>query len=163
MNKSGKELIFFSLTLMVFYIALIVNRKTNKKNSTLMDLLITTLATLLVVGVFYALGLEKSDNIDNFSFQVDGPRRCDGGPYMWDKKLAKYCSQFTPEQIEKANCLGGLYNGKPIGFSYSSLSNENWKNTSTEGCVKNNKWVCPESDKSIDGTVVYDELDFNQL
>lgn len=88
---------------------------------------------------------------DGFDFEVEGPRRCLGGPYMWgdkDSPMYKYCSKFSMAEVEAATCDPGLYNGAPIHhFDYTSASNSNWEGEQCKKCDKNTdhghpSWSC---------------------
>lgn len=144
-NRSTRnKVLYISLFIVMSCISYIMIPKIQKsfKWSRLYATLFTGIIMAIILASVYKIEKSKKKQKDSFHFEVDGPRRCLGGPYMWDEKLANYCKQFTENDIEATTCAPGLYNGVPISFEYTSLSNANWENDMCKDCTKNGTWSC---------------------
>ena len=128
-----KEIIFYILIFLIFYIF--------SKSSILIsdNLKINQDIVILIFGIIFAsiCYLTKSllYKIDTFHFEVTPQKLCDGGSYMYssDPEKKKMCSQFSPEDLSKYECPGGLYNGRPVWFNRSNDTDSQWKNTMCNG------------------------------
>lgn len=80
------------------------------------------------IALFYSI-LKVKKQKDNFHFEVSPYKLCGGGPYMRssDPKLQKLCNSIPEEDIAKANCCRG-FNGRPLGFVRTPMSDGNWEN-----------------------------------
>lgn len=75
---------------------------------------------------------------DNFHFEVTPSKTCQGGKYMVssaDPEQKAYCNKLfsTPEglaEYSKYNCTTPGFNGAPLHFEYTSLSDDKWENQS---------------------------------
>ncbi len=134
MERQKREIIFFILIFLVFYLAVKFSDYFMKKSGLSGDV------GLLVVGLIYTLAivalyhLSRLKTQENF-WDVSLPAQCKGGPwfYQGDSELSKRCRALaeTPEgriQMSGYNCGVG-YKGQPgMPFIFSSLSDDNWRN-----------------------------------
>jgi len=71
-------------------------------------------------------------------FHVTPAKLCQGGPYMHQSgKTHEMCKQLmsTPQgqyEYKQYNCSSG-YNGRPVHFEYTPLSNNLWQNERCQG------------------------------
>jgi hypothetical protein len=94
--------------------------------------------SIIIVGIFLFLGYKYFINRDNFNFSVTPAKRCDGGSYMTQSGPShKMCNELLSsesgrDEYSMFNC-SGKYNGRPLNFGeLTSLSNDDWKNTSCD-------------------------------
>lgn len=136
MNRTKREIIFFVLVFLVFYLAVKFSeyflQKTNMKGD-FGHLTIGLIYTLAIVALYHLANLKTSEGF----WDVSLPAKCKGGPFFWgngETELSKQCREYsqTPEgkiALSGYNCPIG-YVGQPgLGFYYSPLSDDNWKNT----------------------------------
>ncbi len=157
MSRKLVKFLFFALIYVMSILTSMVALKISAaiKVSKTIGLAISALLSTCFLFVVYYLAKMGSQS-DGFTFEVTGPRRCDGGPYLWDAETAKHCSQYTQDELAGSLCKGGLYNGGPTHFEYTSLSNPDWQNDTGNGCYNNpdqpnnnngahakgDKWTC---------------------
>ena len=81
---------------------------------------------------------EKYANFRTLSTQYSNPlfspcvsKRCAGGPYMFssDPYMQAMCASMDPGCLSCKECTRAGYNGKPVQFEYSQLSNGCWGNS----------------------------------
>lgn len=137
MFLSTKEIIFFILTFVVLFFfskgALLMGPQL-KIGNTISLLIMSSLGSLLLMliykfGIFY--------QVDSFHFEVSGPKRCQGFPYMQSSaspELQNYCKKLfsTPEglaQYTGMNCTTPGFVGRPVSFCRTPMSNDKWENT----------------------------------
>lgn len=152
-KRSVREVLFFILTFLLFYLAVSVAnywfKHMQKGNLQVIYLLVGAVFTLLLVVVYYLATLNKTS--EGF-WDITPAATCRGGPYMWqgDSENAKMCRKMaeTKEgecEIAAYNCPTG-YNGIPrIPFVYTPLSNDNWQNERCENrpnCPCKNTGLC---------------------
>ena len=141
MKVTGIQITFFCVIwvaiIFVSIMSLMVAKKMTKQYLTILIIIaIAAVITGLLWGLFYWAGVcKKSDqkSKDNFNFEVTPEKLCDGGPYMWSEKNAKMCSELSNDKYYKYNCQGGLYNGRPVNFEYTPLSDDEWENSRCTG------------------------------
>lgn len=68
---------------------------------------------------------------DNPLFSPCISKRCAGGPYMFTNNpyLQKACASMDPGCLACKECMAPGYNGKPVHFEYSTLSDGCWGNS----------------------------------
>ena len=135
MNRSNREIIFFVLVFLVFYVVHKFSDQILQKLRLKGDvgiLSIGVIYALLIIG-FYHLANLKSSN-EGF-WDVSPAARCKGGPYFYqgDSPNAKMCRALaeTPEgraAISGYNCPIGMVGQPGLPFYYSPLSDDSWKN-----------------------------------
>ena len=88
--------------------------------------LLPIVAVALVLIVCFLYRTQK----DNFHFEVSPYKLCGGGAYMRssDPTLQKLCDSLPEEAIARSNCCPG-FNGQPLGFERTPMSNNKWENT----------------------------------
>lgn len=146
MKKSSREILFFVLVFLLFYLCVkIMLWWIQTKNSyipqTIVYLLTSVVYTLLIVGVYFLSKI--GDASENF-WDVSPAAMCKGGPYMWqgDSDTAKMCREMAKNTdgrcaIASYNCPTGFIGTPKIPFYYSPLSGDSWKNercTHTQPC-----------------------------
>ncbi len=87
--------------------------------------------SLVFTTIIYLLILHKCKckSVESFSYETTPQKLCED-PYTYtsNDEKRKFCSQFTPEEIRKYHCSKG-FNGRPVRFEYTSMSDSNWNNT----------------------------------
>jgi hypothetical protein len=134
MNRSQREIIFFVLVFLVFYLAVKFSEYFIQKSGIHGDF------GLLIVGLLYSLAIVAIYNLAKLKsnegfWDVSLPAQCKGGPFFYqgDSELSKRCRALaeTPEgkiALSGYNCPIG-YVGQPgMPFYYTPLSDDNWKN-----------------------------------
>ena len=111
MNKKMiKDIIFYFLIAIIFYIFAISSFYLNTKLKINIHVLLILFAILLSCIIF----LLRQQQKDSFTFQLSPEKHCIGGPYMWqNEEKRKFCSQFTEQDIGKFSCNVGFH-GEPI-------------------------------------------------
>jgi hypothetical protein len=139
-KHSSRQLIFFALIFLMFFLFLRLSKfwlaRNSNLNEDIIDIFTSIGYTCIIVALYYLAKL-NTDNSEKF-WDVSPGARCKGGAYMWqgDSQEAKMCRALasTPEgriDISAYNCPVG-YNGIPkIPFEYTPLSNDNWQNERT--------------------------------
>lgn len=138
LKRSVREIIFFALLFLLFFLAVKLAEFWNtnfKANSDITYILVGIIYTLVMVGIFFLSKIQTSEGF----WDVSLPAKCKGGPFFWqgDSETSKMCRELaeTPEgkvAISGYNCPVG-YVGQPgLPFYYSPLSDDNWKNERCE-------------------------------
>lgn len=127
---SKQELFLFITTIILFYIMTQVNNSLLKKFK--INIHVTTLATGLLFTTLLII-LHKSLNIqkDSFTFEVTPQKKCCSGLYMLqnDPKALEYCKNLPAEELAQYCCDGHAgFNGAPVHFQYTSMSDDKWQN-----------------------------------
>lgn len=97
---------------------------------------VSAIFSIIVWFCMVLTGVCRKVTRDNFTFEVSPAKQCCLGPYMTtsNPEKEKMCSKVTKDEKSKSCCSRG-YNGRPISFEYTPLSNSNWEN---ERCDKSN-------------------------
>lgn len=138
MKRSTREIIYFVLLFLIFFLSLKLLEFWNTKieiNKDVSYILVGIIYTLVMVGLFYLAKMQTNEPF----WDVSDAAKCKGGPYFWqgDSENSKMCRELasTPEgmvAISGYNCPVG-YVGQPgLPFYYSPLSDDNWKNERCE-------------------------------
>jgi hypothetical protein len=155
MLKKNKEILFFVLVFLLFFISVKVTMYKGMPN-------VNKEYVYIGVGLAYALILASlyfALKVDSEGFwDITPGAMCKGGMYMMqgDSEEAKMCRQMaeTPEgrcAIASYNCAKGL-NGVPSReFVHTNLSDDNYQNTS---CDKGATCGCSE-DTGMCGDIAY--------
>ena len=134
MKRSAREVIFFILIFLLFFLAVKLAHFWEEKMKIGNDMaliIVGVIYTLVVVSIFYLAKLQTNEGV----WDVSDYAKCKGGPFFWqgDSEIADMCRQLaeTPEGkigISGYNCPTG-YVGQPgLPFYYSPLSDDNWQN-----------------------------------
>lgn len=137
-KKSTRELIFFVLIFLLFFLLVKLSKYWENKTGMREDLSLILgglVFTLLIVSIFFIAKLQPKENF----WDITPPATCAGGPYFWqgNDENSKMCRKLasTPEgmiAISSYNCPTG-YVGRPgLPFYYSPLSDDNWQNERCE-------------------------------
>ena len=136
MKRSTREIIFFILVLLSFFLAIkssrFIIKKYNYSSNT--AYIYTSIIYTIFIIVFYYIAKLHSVNHEPF-WDVTDYAQCKGGPWFWqgDSELSKKCRELanTPEgrlRLSNYNCPTG-YKGQPGAlFYFSPQSNQNWTN-----------------------------------
>lgn len=96
------------------------------------------IATVAIVLVWFRTSAETYANYRTLATQYSNPlfspcvsKRCAGGPYMFssDPYMQAMCGSMDNECLSCKECTRAGYNGKPVQFEYSQLSNGCWGNS----------------------------------
>jgi hypothetical protein len=153
-HRKGREVIFFVLIFLTFYVANSLREKLLTKfdsNKDIITLSVGALFTVAVIGYYFLAKLHSSS--ESF-WDVSAFSQCKGGPYFWqgNSATAKMCRALaeTPEGrigISSYNCPTGQ-NGQPgFPFVYSPISDDDWENSMCD------KPTCTGSDVGLCGDV----------
>ena len=121
---NNTQIIFFVL---VFIVLVGYSEITKKFNiSASVNIGISLALTLILLGI---CSMKKSMMKEPFFFEVTPEKKCRGGAYMRqsDTELQNYCNSLSQQQKSFYNC-GKMYNGEPVHFEYTPLSNDYWEN-----------------------------------
>lgn len=134
-----RETVFFMLAFFLFFLTVKMARYwiEHKGVQTNFAYIVCGLTyTLIVVSLYYLANLQ---NTHEGFWDVTPASQCKGGPYMWqgDSEQARYCRDLakTPEgrvEISGYNCPSSYVGSPGLPFYYSSLSDDNWRNTRCE-------------------------------
>ena len=96
----------------------------------------------LVIGALWFMTMQKpaetyanyrtlSTQYDNPLFSPDMSKRCAGGPYMYttDPYTKAMCQSMDQDSLACKQCTRAGFNGKPVHFEYTALSNGCWGNS----------------------------------
>jgi len=133
-KRSTRELIYFTLIFLVFFLAVKLGQfwiEKSNMNNEIAYIIIGLVYTLVMVALFF---LAKLQNKEDF-WDVSDAAKCKGGAYFWqgDSENSQMCRAMaaTPEgkiAISGYNCPSG-YVGQPgLPFYYSPISDDNWEN-----------------------------------
>ena len=130
MKFSNKEVLFLIVLILLFLTLNMTNLHKNKVCSSMIN---TLIFSVLLIVLYSRL---RNSNKDNFHFEVSGPKRCQGGPYMISsapKELQDYCYNLwsTPEgrrEYAMMNCTAPGFVGRPVHFDYTPESDDKWQN-----------------------------------
>lgn len=95
-------------------------------------------AAVIVVAMYMISTKEKYVGYRTLATQYDNPlfspcvsKRCAGGPYMFstDPYMKAMCGRMDQDCLSCKECTRAGYNGRPVRFEYSSLSNGCWDNS----------------------------------
>lgn len=129
MNKNNQYIIFFLIFIIVVFI-IIYNNQQSKES------------------YIYQNDLPYSKLACSYSFpQLLSPciaKKCANGPYMYSSnpQLKEVCDNVDNYELAQIAC-GKAFNGQPIQFDYSSLSNAQWENDVNCNCNNDKKVLCP--------------------
>lgn len=113
------------------------------KNKMLMNSLLF-LVVLAALGVSVAAIIETTKKKEGFHFEAP-LARCRNGSYTWGAKgseLRNYCESIPPSILNSQQCGVG-FQGKPIHWERSSLSNDKWENDVCDDKKVYNGINCP--------------------
>jgi hypothetical protein len=151
-KRSTREIIFFILAFLLFFLAVKLGgfwiEKGHKMNPDMVFIIIGIVYTLSLVAIQY---LAKLNCTSEGFWDVSPYAKCKGTEYMWqgNSEEAKMCRELadTPEGrcgISSYNCPKG-YNGQPmLPFYYTPISDDSWQN---ERC--DDKPTCPCVDTGL--------------
>jgi hypothetical protein len=135
-RRRVRQLLFFSLVFLLFYLAVQLGHnwaKSGVLSPLSQEVLMGMLYTGVIVGVYYLARLDRCSSAENF-WDVNPASRCRGGEYMWqgDSEIAKYCKALakTPEgrvAISSYNCPTGFVGIPMVPYEYTPLSDDNWE------------------------------------
>lgn len=134
MKRSNREIIYFILLFLLFFLSVKLGEfwiQKSDMNKDMVYILTGILFTMITVGIFFLAKLQTNENF----WDVSDYAKCKGGPYFWqgDSEISKMCRKLasTPEGrigLSGYNCPTG-YVGQPgLPFYYSPLSDDNWQN-----------------------------------
>ena len=65
---------------------------------------------MLITLIYVIISMAFKDIVDNFHFELSPDKACEGGAYMFSSnpEMAKYCSQFSPEERAGFQCAHGF-------------------------------------------------------
>lgn len=149
-KKSIREIIYFTLIFLVFFLAVKLAQfwiEKSSMNSDMAYIIVGLVYTLIIVSLFFLAKLQTNEGF----WDITDAARCKGGPYFWqgDSVTSQMCEKMaeTPEgrvAISGYNCPSG-YVGQPgLPFYYSPLSNDKWQNERCEDGPE-----CPEVDVGL--------------
>lgn len=101
-------------------------------------LYLTVAAAIVFVVWFVKSPAESYAEYRTLATQYDNPlfapcigKRCAGGPYMFtgDPYMQAMCASMDQDCLSCKECTRAGYNGKPVQFEYSALSNGCWGNS----------------------------------
>ncbi len=133
MERTKRELIFFVLIFLVFYLAVKFSEYFMKKSGLKADV------SLLVVGLIFTLAIVALYNLARLKsnepfWQPSLGAMCSYDPFFWngDSELSKECRAYasTPEgRVDTfgRRCPTGQVGVSPMPFYYSVLSDDSWK------------------------------------
>jgi hypothetical protein len=123
-----KNLIFFVIVFLLFYITGKINTLVKFKYQDVKLLVFSLVSTAIIVMVFYVGKIGDSSTKDSFSFEVSPEKLCQGGPYMYtsNPERQRLCSQFSQQDLAQYNCGKGFV-GAPVHWDYTSMSNDKWE------------------------------------
>ena len=138
MLLTTKEILFFLLVLTLM-ISITMSNSFILQNMNLGKItmpLICFLTTMLLITL-YKIG--KVCQADSFEFEVSGPKKCYGYPYLTSSaspELKDYCDKLFSTQEGRClyysmNCPAG-YSGRPTHYTRTPMSDDNWKNPMAE-------------------------------
>ena len=111
MGDTTKTIIIFSILVIIIATALVYYLKQNKE------------------------GFYQKEGDNKFPLlEITPATECCGGPYMHstDLETQKMCMELPDKELCTSCCKKG-YNGRPIKFEYSTMSNKYFKNTMCDG------------------------------
>ena len=119
MFLTTKEIVFFCLTFVIFFL-ISQGMKIKQINHYLASLIGAFVGTLVLI-LMYKLGKVSTNQRDSFNFEVSGPKKCQGYPYMLSSanpELQKYCKNLLSthegrKEYDRVNCGGKGYIGQP--------------------------------------------------
>jgi hypothetical protein len=133
-KKSLREMIFFMLVFLLFFLACKLSQfweKNTSMNGDIVLIIVGVLYTLCIVSVFFISKIEDKEGF----WDITPPATCAGGPYFWqgDNENSRMCRELssTPEgmiAISGYNCPTGLVGRPGLPFYYTPLSNDEWQN-----------------------------------
>jgi hypothetical protein len=135
----SKDIIFFSLVFVIMLITVLVSRNKDSQYNLLINIVIVLLSTLFLFGIYWKGNL--CDQSEPFTFEVTPAKLCEGGPYMHQSGPNKeMCEKLmsTPTgrvEYDEYNCVNPAFNGRPVHFEYTPLSNGNWQNERCSGSL----------------------------
>jgi hypothetical protein len=134
MNESQKEIIFYVIIFLLFYVL----SKSSGYVGTYFKLnndVSLLLFSLVFTGVVFLL--KNLGNKDNFYFELTPEKHCEGGSYLYssDPVKKKFCSQFSKSDIANYSCCNGFH-GAPVHWERTSMSDDKWNNKMCDGNFK---------------------------
>lgn len=153
MKRSTREILFFILVFLLFFISVkLVGNYVNKNmitNRNMVYGIAGVIFALVTIGFYYVAKLTCSSS-ENF-WDISPFAKCKGTEYMWqgDSDEAKFCRALadTPEGrcgISSYNCPKGYVGQPSLPFYYTPVSDDNWQN---ERC--DNAPTCPCKDVGL--------------
>lgn len=130
MNFSKKEIIFYVLVFLLFYVfakSSFYFSGWTKINNDLSILIMSLLFTGIIFLLHY---FDNKDSKDSFNFELTPEKHCEGGPYMLSSaspEKKKFCAQFSNEEKNYFSCPRG-FDGRPVHWERTSMSNDEWRN-----------------------------------
>lgn len=129
------EILFFSVVFIITVISNLVSLTMGPTFHKANYLVVISVFITLLLLLLYKFGKIGQCN-EPFHFEVTPEKLCTGGPYMISsasKNVQDKCNKIwsTPEGREKlkqVNCEGGMYNGSPVHFEFTPMSNDKWEN-----------------------------------
>jgi len=139
MNKKLREIIYFALIFLLFFLTVKLSLYWRDNTNLNMDVILILTGLLymgVMIGIFFLAKLQN--NSENF-WDVSDYAKCKGGSFFWqgDSETSKMCRELnsTPEGrigISGYNCPTG-YVGQPgLPFYYTPISDDSWNNQRCE-------------------------------
>jgi hypothetical protein len=137
-KKEIREILYFLLAFLMFYLCVKLKDWTYKTSGISNDIAIISCGILFSIILIFLFYITKINSNEGF-WDISPPALCKGGPYFWqgDSPISKMCREMasTPEgriAISGYNCPTG-YVGQPgLPFYYTPISNDNWENERCE-------------------------------
>jgi len=135
MNRVSKEVLFFFVALILFFLMVKGALRYIGNPDTGMVAVLAVIYSLFILGIMHLLKLQTTEGF----WDVSPAAKCKGGPYMFqgDSPDAKMCRQMMQSEagrcaIASYNCPVG-YNGAPMStFVYTPLSGDSWEDERCE-------------------------------
>jgi len=141
MKRSSRELIFFALLFLIFFLSVKTGKfwttSGNAPSEDVVYLLIGISYMCIMIGIFHLANLSKSPS-EPF-WDISPAAKCKGGKYMWQgsSAAAVKCRELadSPQgraMISAYNCAKGFIGVPKKPFQYTALSDDNWQDKRTE-------------------------------
>lgn len=137
-KRSTREVIFFALIFLVFFLAVKVGQFWIEKfnmNTDMSYIIVGLVYTLIMVALFFLAKLQSKEGF----WDVTDAAKCKGGSYFWqgDSETSQMCRELASTHEGKVaisgyNCPTGFVGQPGLPFYYSPLSDDNWKNERCE-------------------------------
>jgi len=143
-----KEVLYFSLVFVLIALTcLCTNTIKDAAQRKLLLFPFSLLVAIVLAIVYYTTKVYESacnKSSDSFHFEVTKAKQCQGGPYMHQSgETHEMCKEFMStqegqDQYCMYNCGLHGFNGRPVHFEYTPLSDSNWNNTTCEKPILGN-------------------------
>ena len=123
-----KQVIFYVLIFLFFFIFARLSVFISASMKFNIDIILI-ISAILFTGIVFVAKKMMLDKKDNFFFELTPEKHCLGGSYMWssDPEKKKFCSQFTPQQMQEYECGTGFHGGV-VKWERTDMSDADWQN-----------------------------------